>query len=61
MIYTALQIQWLPHATVVSAVTEQGLDDLKAAVMDLMQADSWAAQVDRMLERDSTMLASEEP
>ena len=53
-------MQWLSHAAVVSAVTEAGLDELKADVMDLMSADSWAAQVDRMLERDSTMLASEQ-
>jgi hypothetical protein len=43
-----MQIQWLPHAVVVSAVTGAGLDDLKAAVIRLMSSDKWADQISRM-------------
>jgi hypothetical protein len=49
-------MRWLPHACIVSVVTEEGLDELKEAVLELMQADNWAAQVQRMLDCDSKLL-----
>lgn len=52
----SMQIQWLPHAIRVSSVTQEGIADLQQAVLDLMQSDSWAAQVDRMHTRDADVL-----
>eukprot|EP00892_Ulva_mutabilis_P010762 jgi/Ulvmu1/8058/UM004_0295.1 len=49
-------VQWLPHAVKVSSVTEQGLDELKQAVLDLMAEENWAAQADAMIARDSDTL-----
>lgn len=51
-----VQIQWLPHACRVSAVTEEGLDGLKAAVLRLMDAETWAAQIAIMQEREAGAL-----
>lgn len=51
-----MQIQWLPHALKTSSVTEEGLDDLKQAVLDLMAEENWAAQAQAMLDRDSQSL-----
>lgn len=51
-----MQIQWLPYALKVSSVTEEGLDELKQAVLDLMAEENWAAQAQAMLARDSETL-----
>lgn len=51
-----LQIQWLPHAIQVSSVTEQGLDELKQAVLDLMAEENWLKKTQEMLIRDSETL-----
>lgn len=51
-----MQVQWLPHAVKVSSVTEEGLDQLKQAVLDLMAEQDWAAQAQEMLARDSESL-----
>ena len=51
-----VQIQWLPHACRVSAVTEEGLDGLKAAVLRLVDADAWAVQLAAMREQEQAAL-----
>ena len=51
-----LQVQWLPHSVRVSSVTREGLAGLQQAVLDLMQSEGWAAQVDNMRNRDSAAL-----
>ena len=51
-----LQVQWLPHAVRVSSVTREGLEGLQQAVLDLMQAEEWAAQIDNMRARQSAAL-----
>lgn len=40
----------------VSSVTQEGLADLQQAVLDLMQSEGWAEQVDKMRARDSSAL-----
>lgn len=52
-------VQWLPHAIRVSSVTEEGIEDMKAAVLALMDARNWASQIEFMRQRDKSVLAEQ--
>lgn len=54
----ALQIRMLPKTLRVSAVTEEGLEDLKHAVLQLMDATDWATQIQEMQTRDESAFGS---
>jgi DNA-directed RNA polymerase subunit F len=51
-----VQIRWLQYACRVSSVTEEGLDNLKHEVLELMTEESWATQIEAMQTRDSQEL-----
>jgi hypothetical protein len=44
-----VQIRWLPSACHVSAITEQGLEGLKSAVLALTTSPAWMSQIDEVL------------
>lgn len=48
----------LPKTLRVSAVTDEGLEDLKLSVLQLMESTDWATQVQVMKDRDESALTA---